>query len=168
MKKLFIILVCIILVSILTNSCRFLGICEDSNLSLQKMSSAKNYLKVNGFYYEDTLNGALTAHYLYDNGIIIKDIGIPINELPNYKIMPNQNQHLQSCKGCWGVFLIENNKIIVEKWQSNFNGCVTTYREEGEILNDSTFTLKKVNNKNVIYRFMYSTSKPDSTNNFIK
>jgi hypothetical protein len=168
MKTLYSNLLEVLLLCLLLHSCRFLGVCEDANLSLQRITSAKNYLKVNGFYYADTNNTALRVVYLYDNGVMIKDSSIPLIEVSTYQVKPQENAFLKSCKGCWGVFNIENNKIIIESWQSNFNGCVSTVHEEGKILNDTTFVVKTINNRVLTYRFMASNSKPDSTNNFIK
>ena len=73
-----------------------------------------------------------------------------------------------------GVFTINKESIEFETWEAGRD--IITFSNYGKILNDTTFSItKQVNNDNsksdilnLIYKFKQYSSKPDSTNNFIK
>ena len=87
------------------------------------------------------------------------------------------DSRIKDIKGFWGLFLIENNKIIYEKWVGTQLGYLV-YREEGEILNDTTFFMTEQSRMNQgiktevetidrTYCFKAFSPKPDSTNTCI-
>ena len=65
----------------------------------------------------------------------------------------------------YGLFLIKDSIIKIEKWTVGHN-CYP-YLREGKILNDTTFYLMHREKKEV-YHFKQFSTKPDSTNRFIK
>ena len=74
-----------------------------------------------------------------------------------------------------GVFKTEKNEIIIQ-YYINWIGTYYLLEKKGEILNDSTFVLKKLfdfklnesKDINELYKFQHFDIKPDSTNYIIK
>lgn len=83
---------------------------------------------------------------------------------------------LKSEPSCIGVYQVAGNSLTFETWERVGSRKIITFSHFAEILNDTTFFLRKrVNNdqnvtreENIIYRFKKFSPKPDSTNTFIK
>jgi hypothetical protein len=139
-------------------------------------------LKVHGgYYYGDsttTSNGKIRVHHLclYQNGIYYDLGGAEIDVLfaKDLLLLAPDIRHI------WGLFKIEGSGITIECWNQLSAGCLTTFVQKGQVLNDTTFAItsreKRKNGRASspaeelykIYRFRASKNKPDSTNNFIK
>jgi hypothetical protein len=170
MKTYFLILFGLIFLGLITNSCRLLGVCEDESLSLTRTNYIGQQLKVEGYYFGDTISlsnntQAVSMTYIYRNGVILSLGSIELAKIISNDIPSLNSTELKNLKKLWGVFSIEGNKITIEKWSFEQYQCFKRQRIEAEILNDTTYILKS---SNKIYRFRASSVKPDSTNNFIK
>ncbi|HOD25842.1 MAG: hypothetical protein ACOX59_08235 [Bacteroidales bacterium] len=180
MKTLF--LLCFLI--LLNSSCCLLECTEeDDPLYLKRMEYSGSDIKLNGYYYNyyssnDTVV-ICEGHFFYNNGIILNVGGLrnSFDEYDNYILDVMNYKYYKNQKACWGVFIIEDDKILLERWQP-FNPF-RAYIKQGEILNDTTFQLTKiyrmVNEEktdeieiNEIFHFREFSPKPDSTNVFIK
>ncbi len=154
---------------------------EEDFLTISKTSYTGNELKLNGCYYQKWDNNQKFGNviFLYNNGVVFQKGGSgELKDLNNYLSEIQENKFYYSKKGFWGLFIVEENKIICERWVGTEAGYLV-YQEEGNIINDTTFmmTLSSRINKGVktnthkierIYYFHEYSPKPDSTNNFIK
>jgi hypothetical protein len=78
-------------------------------------------------------------------------------------------------KDLWGIFSINSNNILIERWSFAGLGWKSTVIESGTIINDTSFTITKwddshagITNAHYEYFFYPYSPKPDSTNVFIK
>lgn len=145
----------------------------DDILSLERRDYHGNELRTDGYYYtkKDSYEGIIYSKYaLYRNGVIRYIDGSKFIQ-PSF----GSNKY----KYDWGVFKIENGKILFECWQPGNGGALKSYVNSGEILNDTTFVIKEIyrmhkgqktdaRGKNEVYHFVAYSPKPDSTNNFVK
>lgn len=168
------------LVLLNSSCCLFLYTEEDDPLYTKKMDYNGNEIKLNGYYYKSNdTNYYSEGHFFYRNGIFIDVGGLrnSLSEYDEYIIDVMNYEYYKNQKACWGVFIIEDDKILLERWQP-FNPF-RAYIKQGEILNDTTFQLTKiyrmVNEEktdeieiNEIFHFREFSPKPDSTNVFIK
>ncbi len=169
MKKSFICLFLGLFLAGISNSCEFLRVCEDDKLSTTRLPYNANDLKINGFYYGDTVisqnKPIIYVNYFFRNGIVIfNSMSLDNIALPT-PILFADSTLLKQSKSSWGLFKIEGNKLIIEQWIPQYGGCLKAVKEETQILNDTTYLRKRTN---TLYHFKASYFKPDSTNNFIK
>jgi hypothetical protein len=170
MKTLLFFLFGFILFSIFVSSCKLIGGCEDKTFSTSKIPYNGNQLKINGYYYGDTLvtenrPTIVRINYFFQNGIVIYS-GANLEQLTlSTPALFLNTTNLNASKESWGVFRIVSNKLSMESWIPRLFDCLGTIQDEAEIINDSTYLLKRTNK---IYRFRSSIIKPDSTNSFIK
>jgi hypothetical protein len=178
MKTIYIILLTIL---ISCSSCKELDICKDESLTLKKVEFTGVQLRTDGFYY-----GSPTTDYqgvisyelfiFYKNGVLMLPGNQELKKMEEYIItIANSNQ--ENTKFVWGVFNIEDKIIKLEHWAAAQCGYPTILRT-GEILNDTTFVLKRMEIRdrkgvretdiNEEFHFKQFDTKPDSTNNFIK
>jgi len=157
---------------------------NDDKISLAKTNYVGSGLKINGYYYtlyhfdKSFINGAT---FFYDNGIVLGIGGRSENTTKFEKdFISNHNpEYLLKTKSSWGLFTINNTNLYIEKWSPKSFGSVhKVFSHECEILNDSTYVLKKqyrmvngqqteVSYPNQTYHFVAFANKPSSDNNFI-
>jgi hypothetical protein len=171
--KLILIMLGIILSS---NSC-IKNILADDELTLEKRPYVGNQLRIDGYYYLLDDYGINATYFFYQNGIIIHRGGWISNNLEelehNFETI-NWNE-IKDNKLKWGVFQVDGNEILFERWYPSSGGPTPAYIRSGEILNDTTFLItKSVRPKtgeekelNEVYHFREFSPKPDSTNIFI-
>ncbi len=169
MKRLFYSISLIGFIIFISNSCKLLGSCEDEKFSTSRTLYTGSQLKINGYYYGDTIitEGRTTevrATYFFQNGIVAFGGG-ELQKLSLSQSLLADTESLKKVKILWGIFRIEGTKLIIERWLPRQFDCLDAIQDEAQILNDSTYLLKRTNK---IYRFRASSVKPDSTNNFIK
>ncbi len=153
------------------------GCCKDEELLLSKTPYTGNELRIDGYYYyiQDEPYG-VSVKFLYRNGIELTSYFI--NSSDFYiadKELLTQYNYLKEDKSRWGVFEINNHTIQFSAWSTSVGGGLPTYITLGVIDNDTTFRITKSINSdgtqfetNKIYHFRQFSSKPDSTNNFIR
>ena len=155
---------------------------NDDILSISKTSYTGSQLRVDGYYYT-LINGEInTIHVLYNNGILqhfgVSECGMDFSKAELYFTKVNVKDVIKKNKYFWGVFLIDNNDIKLEEWQSSTGGSMPAYVSAGEILNDTTFNLTEMYRMkngqktefasiNEVYHFKQYSPKPDSTNSYI-
>ena len=177
MKKIII----ISLISLVVSCCAKLFPSKDDFLTIYKTPYIGDELRTDGFFYQKEGNGTKYAKitFFYNNGVVFQGHGAgDMSELIEYvhKIL-SYHDITKDKKGFWGLFLIENNKIVYERWQGSQLGYLV-YREEGNIINDTTFIMTEVSRMNQgektetkqierTYYFHQFSPKPDSTNIFI-
>ena len=176
-----------IVLAVVFSSCKKMF--EDEELSMERTNYTGTELRTDGYYYyrnryvfyDGEQLDQVKTRILYRNGVAIStnifdylEMGRVEDNFKNgnfYNLMKNSK-----CE--WKVYKISNGEIEFEGWTCD---CVvgykhSTYREYGEIINDTTFRLIKecCNGKvteysaDVIYHFKQFSPKPDSTNSFIK
>lgn len=148
----------------------------DQKLSFVQTRNDTHALRLNGIYiYEDNL-GIADLLYLYRNGTILSRGSVHIENLEAKlgELESSMDEKYKSMKFLWGRYLIEDNLIKFEKWGAS-DKVYLTYIREGQIINDSTFVIKKLyssNGKgltklNETYRFRKMETKPDSLNRWV-
>ena len=162
-------------------SCKKLGLCDDKELSLVRKDLNSNLLKTNGFYYRNAgtdYQGVKLYETVvfYKNGTIMLPGTSEIEKLDDYIIMISKSNQSDT-KFVWGLFDIDSNNISLNHWVAAQCGYPAVLRT-GEIINDTTFVLKKMKRWNsqgtteqdIIeeFHFRQLSIKPDSINNFIK
>jgi hypothetical protein len=142
---------------------------EDDELTLPREDYTGNQLRLDGIYYHERFDSDITKYALYNNGIL-KSLGTSSKE----DIFTNFLDG--SSRWEWGLFLIEDSTITIERLHVNSGGFYEAYTRKGVILNDTTFHILESyrtneeaerDEKNVIYHFAPFSPKPDSTNSFI-
>ena len=168
-KKLIIFVICLFFATA-NHSCRSLGLCEPEKLSFARTNFLGTQLRTRGYYYGDSIFSegeySVKVVLLFRNGIFLDNYPIKLSKFffdPQLPIV--SSDVLNNSQDYWGVFKINNQQFFIEHWMTPLDGCPKVVKEEAEILNDSTYVLKRTNK---IYRFRASLVKPDSTNNFIK
>lgn len=160
-KSLFVLLIFVTLAS---------GKCKD-DLQLERQNHVRTTLKLEGLYY----NKPQKAHFfLYRNGVFL-DGGTgfngSVNELIQFYSQKEIHRTIYELPYRWGVFKIENDEIVIEKWVSgDAFGRYTTTKFDGVIINDTTLMLNHPAEAIGVDTFYFHkfSPKPDSMNKFIK
>jgi hypothetical protein len=146
----------------------------DEKLSMQRMDYTGNELRTDGYYEHFFSEGKSYGTFLYRNGTILNIPGKEGDYSEKRFFDPQFIEQIKGKKYSWSVFVINDEKIIIQGWGDSGGGGMPTVTKYGNIINDTTFVLTKsiVYNKerfmNEIYRFKQFTNKPDSTNIYIK
>ena len=171
----------------------FLIACEDSlsdffvkdkHFSMSTTPYTGDELKINGYYYKKYNNERSLVVIFYENGVRFGGSGMAILniEIENKLSNSDYTKSLRDCRACWGPFEINSNNLKFEFYDF-MNNYWHTYIAHCEILNDTTFNVKKVtfsktgeevkNNEYPSssllgeFHFRQSSPKPDSINNFV-
>lgn len=170
----------ILLFALITScaACKKVGLCKDENLTLNKVEFTGTQLRIDGFYYEKTIESEYYSLFiLYNNGIVMEPGSTKESDLEKYILDVSKSSLPLRTKYNWGLFNIDDNIIKIEHWLPAQCGYPAVLRT-GEILNDTTFILNKMERrdsqgttqKDITQTFLFRqfSPKPDSTNNFIK
>ncbi len=168
----------------------FLTSCEKwfwqpDKLHLEKKAYTGSELRIDGYYYYEWISDKKEKYighlFLYKNGIILEGAYFLSSDSTEIEFNYRNGSWLEQNKNYrwnWGIFNIDNLAIKYESW-SPFDLGDPAYIYEGEILNDTTFfisksyRLKRGKEKDItqlerLYHFKQFSSKPDSTNVFVK
>ena len=152
---------------------------EEDDILPNAIPYAGNQLRVDGYYYKITEweegSSIFRVFIFYENGILLNVGGSSHSvEETDQRIRKNyvQDTWYKKNKYVWGVFFIDENTIQINTLSQDYphRGIA----QEGVILNDTTFKITKISSsggvreKDEIYYFREFSSKPDSTNVFIK
>jgi len=147
------------------------GKCTLEDLTIERQNYSGTNLRIDGVYY----NKPDKAHFfLYRNGVFFSGgsgFSGSISELIMFRSIEENNSSMSKLPYWWGVFRIENNEIVIEKWMSGDSFKYRTHKFGGKIINDTTLLLNNHPYFGIgvdTFYFYQSSSKPDSTNNFIK
>ncbi len=158
--------------------------CRTAKILTPRVNNLTNTINLQGYYYyevKDSLNkDRVLIYFLYSNGVLLfcgsvekKDFG-QMEKYINHEFL--SKYVFSNDISAWGVYKIDGNEILKEQWYPfDFAAGVPTYISKGEIMNDTTFVLKKISRPNgkdltlinETYHFRQFSPKPDSTNNFI-
>lgn len=171
-------LVCSTLTTIALISCLKIRECR---LELNRMDYHSAELRVQGYYYSVENDGTILPTYiLYRNGVLLKLYGGPYTEmeLSNAEAdwLSERSEELRRDVHLdWGIFLVHQDKIVIETWGPSRGGAPPLYRIEGYIVNDSIFVTTEFKNclgeagrDEDTYYFKHLAQKPDSTNTVIE
>jgi hypothetical protein len=161
----------------------------DEELSLKRTDYTGNELRTDGYYYSYNYNGntyLVAIRFLYRNGIVynafVRDANYDgskdINEVEKEMIehLSKYYSRDKKIKSNWGVFVVDGNKIQLERWTESPSGVsLSTYKYSGYIENDTTLRFTKsyysgrdeTKKEEYIYHFKQFDNKPDSTNAYI-
>ena len=140
-------------------------LCKDENLSLKRISYTGKELKTDGYFYNHwKSDGSLSMNstvifFLYRNGIILSAGSVESTDLEIVeKEINKQYEFLYKKKIGYGVFIVENGKLLYEQWSTSAGGCLPVFQSSYTIENDSTL----INPYGEIYHFRQFSTKPDS------
>ncbi len=159
-----------------------LGSCNDSLLLLDREEFIETSLKLGGYYYSPfkTHSGdRFITYFLYKNGVLLYGGSPLVNEIhvrENEYKDGTYGDYTKGNKTDWGVFQIKEDSIVIERWGATSGYSLKTAMYYGEILNDTTFLMKKyksnygggIQSIQDTFYFRSFSPKPDSTNNYIK
>ena len=145
--------------------------------SFERQDYFGSKINLSGYYYRGIDEDRYVYNFFYNNGVILSSSLNNLateNEL-NDMLKSMDFSLLKELPYYWGVFLIDNNSILIEQWISGDGGSYPILKSEGEILNDTTFVIQwKMNTQDnkeedveELYKFMNFDMKPDSTNMWI-
>lgn len=153
---------------------------KDEKLTFIRRDYKGYELRTDGYYYFKNISADSIVkyhiHFFYRNGVVL-ECGNPTQEelktreeeFKNGKF----NKYVSRSASSWGIFKIDSSTIQIELlYYSPFRA----YINYGEIINDTTFVLKKrkssYSSEEIeilgTCHFKKFYPKPDSTNNFIK
>jgi hypothetical protein len=168
------------LVVLMAAGCLNLSPCRN-DLQIARRNLAGQPIKTNGYFYGNPIDGPPTyvsLSYFYLDGVFLAS-GATLREAESGLLRPSPD-FPRNRKPGWGVFLVNNRNIEIERWEEMpYGACEINRKEIGEVLNDTTFIitrlefwekgkLKKREEVNWTFRFRPQAQKPDSTNNFIQ
>jgi len=119
-------------------SCKDLFI-KDKEFTLPIIPYTGNELKINGYYYQNTETTYSHVLVFYTNGILFKGY----IDIEDRLYDPNYMKKVQNQLDCWGLYQVENDILKFEYYSifgNNWHTCIA----HCEILNDSTFNIKKM------------------------
>lgn len=162
-----------ILVILLFQSCELFFRCPDEALTIERVDNNTYKLKLNGYYYGAIRGDNAQVYLLYQNGIFYKGDYRPFKDVEKGDVdfFPRDTSVLYEHRTNWGVYLIENNDIEIEYWVTRLCGGAVVAREQGTIINDTTFVITyrsgSKENPDAVFMFHEFNQKPDSTIKFI-
>lgn len=159
---------------------------ELEEMYLTRNDYVSDMLRIDGYYYkkEPDFNHIKLCYFFYKNGVSYYYSGDyyydSFSELEeSIESIKTSKIHKKYAFG-WGVFNVMDSTILIEEYvASSFNKKLTAIFS-GKILNDTTFTLKErykldqngdkynVYKFDATYYFRQYSSKPDSTNRYVK
>jgi hypothetical protein len=145
---------------------------------MRKTPYAGNELRIDGYYYSNPYNeNSICVAVLYRDGFCIHTRITPDQDTLNHienQILLNVAliDKLKNAPSHIGVFRIMYPDIVIEAWEYRN----TTFSHYGEIVNDTTFIVRKqINNRTndvytqkLIYKFKQFSPKPDSANRYVR
>ena len=142
-------------------------------LTLQRMDYSLNNLKTQGYFYSK--GDHFHCFFLYKNGIVYFYSTSAANFLELENKISNQEiiKIDQKLQYVWGVFKINNDEIMIERWLPGVGGPYPTQLLKGQILNDTTIAISGLRGRKYAseidtFKFRFLEQKPDSTNAFIE
>lgn len=147
---------------------------EDDPLNIERFDKDDIAININGYYYDKTSTSEgdlFNIYFFYMNGTV-RYAG-SYAELP---IVSREWTQADS-RTNWGIFDLNTEEFLFEKWYPSSGGPAKTYVREGEILTDSSFHITRSyrivdgeqtenSSRDEFYFFKAFSPKPDSLNAF--
>lgn len=158
-------------------ACNKLNLCNDKELSFERMENNTNALYLIGYYYGDLIGSNPEypgIHIFYKNGIYYYNSQKPFNEAKEGGIVLNNRDTRLNSKSNWGVYKIKRDSIEIQSWLPTKN-CHHVQIQKGVIENDSTFRItsyystesKEAVSVSSEFKFVEYSPNPDSVVSFI-
>ena len=149
------------------------------DFTLQKMNYSGINLRIEGYFFREIEEDFYELFFLFEDGVFLSGGAMRVDgeektvddsvlnfiELGYYK----NNQY------GWGIWIVENDQIVIEKWLPGSGGPYPVGRYVGEVLNDSTINIAftyqlppEGDEEKQQFTFREFSPKPDSTNTFIE
>jgi len=147
----------------------------------EKLTIGKNpyvgQLKTDG-YYKEIVEDQVIIYFLYNNGVILFGNKLPLKDLDVQELAYKDGSFYNMAKNLkyyWGVFTVDGDDIIIERWNPTRIPRRVT-RSEGKILSDTSFVITRRTQSDrpvvvpeyKVFYFKKFSPKPDSTNSFVK
>lgn len=154
-------------------------LCKDAEFDFTRQENNSNLIRLDGYYYGDLAGNnpsTPSIYLLYKDGVSYNGLGsYNLRDIKDNSLVLSIAENKRNSKSGWGIYKIENNLIEIQNWTFS-TGCRPIIIETGEILNDTTIKITAWMNSNsdeqhivnAIFLFHKYSTKPDSTNNFIK
>jgi hypothetical protein len=129
-------LLLLLLVLLLIQSCKKLGLCEDGEFSFTRQPNDLTSLRLDGYYYGDLIGNNQNApelYLLYQNGIFYNNRSAPIEDVVAGSVQLNNSETRKNHKGDWGIYKLDGNSIEIQSWTPS-TSCNATFTQKGEIL----------------------------------
>jgi hypothetical protein len=140
-------------------------------IQLAKTANNSNNLKLDGYYYCQN-DGGSSVFILYRDGVYF-DPGFIMNVSSLSKLDTEITTSYGSSFWNWGLYQLNGNNLIIERWLPGSGGPYPTQINKGFIADNKTILISglrgsKHENEIDTFRFRYLFPKPDSTNTFIE
>jgi hypothetical protein len=152
---------------------------DDDTLQLKREPYTGDELRLDGYYYYAFNDSQyVSTYFFYRNGICLYGTATEPENLDELEERFKTGKFYNAVKNdqtCWGVFQVDSDKIVYERWTTSSGGFLPAYRYVGTILNDTTFhidsSLRVDGTDGSVYgrlfKFKEFNGKPDSTTPFI-
>ena len=141
----------------------------DEMLTIARKPYIGTKIRMNGCYVSDPDELKYCEYnFFYTNGVCFR-----FSDLLNIENISQFTGGIDSerkYKGCWGLYQIENDTINAQGWkQSDIYAQFIIQKRYYNIINDTTLAIDLLNDGKIRqYHFKKFSTKPDSTNIFIK
>lgn len=151
---------------------------KDEELTIARQPYNGNELRLDGYYYYMRDGIIFDTYFFYRNGVLIyggASDSISSDPVCTMDQVFKSDSFVHTLnKDDYGVFLIQNDSIVFEKW-GLVQGSKPVDRYLGKIMNDTTFIISRIESPysgdyyqdNILFRFHSFSPKPDSTNAYI-
>jgi len=151
---------------------------SDKKLTFPRTDYIGNEINTDGYYYRIIENNRIDFCFFYNNGTVLSAGTFSYSNMNDAEAEMVKNiSKIKNKKSNWGIFIIEGNRILHERWQPSFIGYSFIIRRDyGNIENDTTIHFTESYNSETketfvndyFCHFKQFDHKPDSTNTFIK
>jgi hypothetical protein len=154
---------------------------DDDALTLVRQDYLGTELRTDGYYYNNTSNPKYWEIFILSrNGVLSYESAVDTTAIVQQEELFKNGQwysQIKDDKLLWGLFEINGQSIIWEKWDpSSGGGPLPAYRWSGSIINDTMFEISNVCRVsgsgcvaiNRPYHFKQLTPKPDSISKFVQ
>ncbi|WP_425236608.1 hypothetical protein [Ulvibacterium sp.] len=172
-------------VVLLLSSC-FLVTGKDEKLTMDRVPNDSRKLRLDGYFIRPSCDSKkqdciYNLFFLFRNGILFTTgvVAFDKKQLDKIRDSTLSKEFISrnaNVKFNWGVYQIEGNNIVFEKWYHS--GKNYTYVKSGLVLNDTTFVILSSKRSHwpeegseevkETYHFVEFHNKPDSTTVFIE
>ncbi len=139
---------------------------EIEPLTLERIENNSSLLKLEGYYFNifGDMSENIEIFFLYQNGVFLDGASSEISKLNQRELDFKSGAYANIAgerQSRWGVYKIENDQFVYEKWYAG-NSCCITAIKTGLIKSDSVLVIDGRE-----FLFKPFSPKPDSTNTFI-
>lgn len=156
--------------------------CADRKLTTVRHSGKRvsSFIRMDGYYKVSNNTEVPRGNrifFLYENGIVYGGAYLDTDKYgEGSKEFFGYLSSSVNDKTSWGVYVVDDKNINIEKWEPSSGGPLKTVIMKGKILDEMTFVMNEMLNSydgktyqlQDTFRFQKFHQKPDSTNRFFK